>query len=92
VSVDTSGDKLTGLAIGAAVTAVVVLLPALIVPAYYLFANVYALITGTDFSSETMNVAVFLTGLVVTVATIVLLMAGAVAFVGRALSPKNRDL
>ena len=52
------GDKPIGLAIGMAVLAILVLLPALIVPTYYLFANVYALITGSDFSSNTMNVAV----------------------------------
>lgn len=85
------GDKPIGLAIGVVVAAVLVLLPAMIVPTYYLFANVYALITGTDFASDTMNVAVFLTGLVLTVALFLLVMAGAVALVGRALSPKNRE-
>lgn len=85
------GDKPIGLVIGVIVVGAFVALPAAIVPAYYLLANVYALVTGTDFSSDTMNVAVFLTGLVVTVAAIVLVMAGAVTLVGRALSPKNRD-
>jgi TRAP-type mannitol/chloroaromatic compound transport system permease small subunit len=85
------GDRPTGLLIGGIVAAVLVLLPALIVPTFYLFANVYGLITGGDFSSDTMNVAVFLTGLVICVALFLLLMAGAVAFVGRALSPKRPD-
>lgn len=85
------GDKPIGLAIGMVALAVLVLLPALIVPTYYLFANVYALITGSDFSSDTMNVAVFLTGLVMTVALFLLLMAGAVALIGRALSPKTAE-
>lgn len=85
------GDKPIGLAIGMAALAILVLLPALIVPTYYLFANVYALITGSDFSSDTMNVAVFLTGLVMTVALFLLLMAGAVALIGRALSPKTSE-
>jgi uncharacterized membrane protein YjgN (DUF898 family) len=83
------GDKPIGLAIGAIVLGVLVLLPALVVATFYVFANVYALITGSDFASATMNVGVFMTGLVVTVALFLLLMAGAVSFVGRALSPKN---
>ena len=84
------GDKPIGLLVGAIVVAAFVALPAAIVPLYYLFANVYAIVTGMDFSSDTMNVAVFLTGLVLTVATILLVMAGAITLVGRALSPKNR--
>jgi hypothetical protein len=85
------GGKPIGLVIGLAVAAAFILLPALIVPLFYLFANVYALIVGTDFSSETVNVAVFLTGLVLTVALLLLLFSGAVALIGRGLSPKNRD-
>ncbi len=85
------GDKPIGFAIGVFVLAVLVLLPALIVPTYYLFANVYALIIGSDFSSDTMSVAVFLTGLVMTVTLFLLLMAGAVALIGRALSPKTPE-
>lgn len=85
------GGKPIGLVIGLAVAAAFILLPALIVPLFYLFANVYALIVGTDFSSETMNVAVFLTGLVMTVTLLLLLLSGAVALIGRGLSPKNRD-
>lgn len=85
------GDKPIGLAIGIVVTGVLVLLPALVVPIFYLFANVYAWITGGDFSSDTMNVGVFLTGLVVTVAFVLLLMAGVAALVGRALSPKRPE-
>jgi TRAP-type mannitol/chloroaromatic compound transport system permease small subunit len=85
------GDRLIGLVVGAVVTATFVLLPALAVPVYYLFANVYALITGADFASDTANVAVLLTGLVLTIALVLLAMAGAVGFIGRALSPKNRD-
>lgn len=85
------GDKPIGLAIGMVAMAVLVLLPALIVPISYLFANLYALITGSDFSSDTMNVAVFLTGFVMTVALFLLLMAGAVTLIGRALSPKTPE-
>jgi hypothetical protein len=85
------GGKPIGLVIGLAVAAALILLPALIVPLFYLFANVYALIVGTDFSSESMNVAVFLTGLVMTVTLLLLLLSGALALIGRGLSPKNRD-
>lgn len=84
------GDKPIGLIVGLVATATLVLLPAIIVPAYYLFANGYALITGTDFSSDTMNVAVFLTGLAVLVGLIVVAMAIAVSIVGRALTPRKR--
>jgi uncharacterized membrane protein YjgN (DUF898 family) len=85
------GDRPIGLVIGGVVIATLVLLPALAVPVYYLFANVYALITGADFASDTANVAVLLIGLVLVIALVLLAMAGAVAFIGRALSPKNRD-
>lgn len=84
------GDRPLGLIIGLVVTAVLVALPAAIVPAFYLFANVYALITGGDFSSDTMNVGVFLTGLVLTVAMVLLVGAGVVVLIGRSLSPKKR--
>jgi len=85
------GDKPIGLAIGMIVVAFLVLLPALIVTTYYLFANVYALITGPDFSSDTMNVGVFLTGIVMTVTFFLLLLAVGVALIGRALSPKTPE-
>jgi hypothetical protein len=88
---DSGSGKPIGLVIGLAVAGAFIALPALIVPLFYLFANVYALIVGTDFSSETMNVAVFLTGLVMAVTLPVLLLSGAVAWIGRGLSPKNRD-
>jgi hypothetical protein len=88
---DLGGGKPIGLVIGLAVAGVLILLPALVVPLFYLFANVYALIVGSDFSSETVNVAVFLTGLVMAVTLPLLLLSGAVALIGRGLSPKNRD-
>jgi hypothetical protein len=86
------GDKPIGLVIGAVVLGAMVALPAFIVPAFYLFANVYALIAGSDFGSETINVGAFVTGLVLSVATFLLLLAGAVSFIGRALSPKHREV
>jgi hypothetical protein len=85
------GSRPIGLVIGLAVAGSLILLPAVIVPLFYLFANVYALIVGSDFSSETMNVAVFLTGLVMAVTVPLLLLSGAIALIGRGLSPKNRD-
>jgi uncharacterized membrane protein YjgN (DUF898 family) len=85
------GDKPIGLVVGGVVTATFVLLPALAVTFYYLFANVYAVITGADFASDTANGAVLLIGLVLVIALVLVAMAAAVAFIGRALSPKNRD-
>lgn len=84
------GDKPIGLVIGLIALAATASLAAAIVPAFYLFANVYAIVTGTDFSSDTMNVGVFLTGLVLVVATLLVGMAVAVSLVGRALAPKRR--
>jgi uncharacterized membrane protein len=85
------GDKPIGLLVGIVAVGVLVALPALIVPTYYLFANGYALVTGSDFSSNTMNVAVFLIGLVVTVALFIVLMGVVVALVGKGLTPKKRS-
>jgi len=85
-----TGSRFIGLGVAVAVLAVLVLLPALAVVGFYTFANVYALITGFDFSSDTMNVAVFLTGLVLTVAAIIVAMAVAAGLIGRSLSPKRR--
>jgi hypothetical protein len=85
------GDKPIGLAVGVVATTVLVLLPALVVPTFYLFANVYAIVTGADFSSDTMNVAVFLTGLVMTVTLFVVLLGAGIALAGKALTPKKRE-
>ncbi len=82
-------SRLIGLAAGIAALVVLMALPALIVVAFYVFANVYAIITGTDFGSNTIDVGVFLTGLVLSVATFVVLMAVAVNLIGRSLSPKR---
>jgi hypothetical protein len=84
------GDRPLGLVVGMILVAAFVALPAAIVPAFYLFASIYGIVTGMDFSSGTMNVAVFFIGLVLTVATIVLATMGVVTLIGRALSPKNR--
>ena len=84
------GDKPIGLVIAAIVVGFFVALPALIVPAYYLFANVTALVTGSDFDSDHLNVAVFLTGICIVVALMLVVMVVAVNLVGRALSPKRK--
>jgi hypothetical protein len=85
------GDKPIGLVIGAVVVGAMVALPAFILTAFYLFANVYALIAGSDFGSDTIDAGAFLTGLVLSVATFLLLLAGVVSLIGRALSPKHRE-
>ena len=83
------GDKPIGLVIGAIVVSVLLVLPMMIVAGFYLFASVYAIIAGSDFGSGTINVGAFLTGLVMTVALGVLVMAAAVSLIGRSLSPKR---
>lgn len=67
-----------------------VLLPALVVVAFYAVANVQALLTGPDLASDTLNVPVFLTGLAVTVAALLVAIAAGVGVIGRSLSPKRR--
>jgi uncharacterized membrane protein YjgN (DUF898 family) len=83
------GSKPLGLVIAAIVVSVLVVLPMAIVTGFYLFASVYAIIAGSDFGSDTIDVSAFLTGLVLTVAVGVLVMAGAISLVGRSLSPKR---
>jgi hypothetical protein len=83
-----NGDKPIGLVIGMVVVGVLVFLPALIVPISYVFANIYAILIGTDFSSDTMVVGVFATLLVVTVPLCLVLMSALVSLIGKALSPK----
>jgi hypothetical protein len=85
-----NGSRFLGLGVAAVILVLLVLLPALAIVGFYTFANIYALITGSDFSSGTLNPAVFFTGLVVTVAGIVVAMAVAVGLIGRSLSPKRK--
>ena len=86
------GSKPLGLVIAAIVVGVLVALPMAIVTGFYLFASVYAIVAGSDFGSETINVGAFLTGLVLTVAVGLLVMAGAVSLIGRSLSPKRHRI
>jgi len=52
--------------------------------------NVYAATKGTTFSSDTANTGVVLTLLVFSVVLFPVGLAVAIAFLGRALSPKRR--
>jgi hypothetical protein len=83
-------SRFIGLGVAAAVVAILVLIPALVVVLFYAFANLHAIVTGWDFSSDTMSVPAFMAGLVLTVATVVVLMAVVVGLIGRSLSPKRR--
>jgi len=84
------GSRFVSLGIGLAAFAVLVLLPFLVPVAFYVVANVYALIKGTTFSSDTANTGVLLTLLVFSVVVFPVGLAVAIAYLGRALSPKRR--
>ena len=84
------GSGFVGLGIGLATFAMFVILPFLIPITFYLIANVYAVIKGTTFSSDTVNTGVFLILLVFSVALFPVGLAIAIALLGRALSPKRR--
>jgi hypothetical protein len=83
------GSRFVGVGIGLAALAVFVMLPFLIPVTFYVVANVYALIKGTTFSSGTANDGVILTLLVFSVALFPVGLAVAIAFFGRALSPRR---
>ena len=84
------GSRFVGLGIGLATVVILVMLPFLIPVTFYVVANVYALIKGTTFSSSTANTGVVLTLLVFSVVVFPVGLAVAIAYVGRALSPKRR--
>ena len=83
------GSRFVGLGIGLVVLVVLVMLPFLIPVAFYVIANVYALTKGTTFSSDTANAGVVLTLLVFSVVVFPVGLAVAIAFLGRALSPRR---
>jgi len=85
------GSRFMALGIAAALVAILVLLPFMIVVGFYSFANVQALITGSDLSAQTLNIPVFLIGLVGTVVVFILLLFGVVSLIGRSLSPRRRE-
>ena len=84
------GSKVGGLGVAAAVVAILVLLPFFIVVAFYTFANVQALITGSDLSSESLSIPIFLIVLVGTVVLFILGLFGIVSLIGRSFTPKRR--
>lgn len=84
------GSGAVGLGVAAALIVGLVLFPALVVAGFYAFANAYALVVGSDFSAETVNVGVLLAGLVLTVAVLLALLAAGVGLLGRSLSPRRR--
>ncbi|MGH2634615.1 MAG: hypothetical protein ACRDHU_00465 [Actinomycetota bacterium] len=85
-----AGSKVVALGIGLATFIVLVMLPFLIPVVFYVVANVYALVKGTGFSSQTANEAILPTLLVVSVALFPVLLAVLIGVIGRALSPKRR--
>ena len=58
------GSRFVGVGIGLVAVAVLVMLPFLVPVTFYVAVNVYALIKGTTFSSQTANDGVVLTLLV----------------------------
>ncbi len=84
------GSRFVGLGIGLATLVILVMLPFLIPVTFYVVANIYALIKGTTFSAGTANTGVVLTLLVISVVVFPVGLAVAIAYLGRALSPKRR--
>lgn len=78
-----------GLGIGIGLLIMILALPWLLVPLWYLFANIVALVTGSDFSSDTVSVPALLVGLVAIVTFLVLITLIAVGLIGRGLSAKR---
>lgn len=84
------GSRFVGVGIGLTAFAVFVMLPLLVPVTFYVVANVYAMVKGTTFSSQTANTGVVLTLLVFSVAVFPIGLAVLVALLGRVLSPKRR--
>lgn len=88
---DTSGAQgPLAVGIGITVTVLVGALPWILVPTWYLLAQVVALLDGRDLSAATVNVTALVLGLVAIVSGWTLLVALAIAGIGRALSPRRR--
>ena len=83
------GSRFVGLGIGLGTVVILVMLPFLIPVTFYVVASVYALTKGTTFSSDTANTGVLLTLLVFSVVVFPVGLAVAIAFFGRALSPRR---
>jgi len=65
------------------------MLPFLIPVAFYVAANIYALVKGTTFSSSSVNEGVLLALLVLSVTAFLVLLSVGIGLIGRALSPKR---
>jgi ABC-type Fe3+ transport system permease subunit len=87
---DAGGRKGPAIGIAVLVVAAITLLPLMIAFGFYAFAQVQAIVTGSDLSSQTLNIPVFLTVLVGTVALLILVMCGAAALIGRSFTPRRR--
>jgi hypothetical protein len=83
------GSRPIALAVAAVVFVLLVGLPFAVVVVFYLFANVEAILTGTRFGSRTLNLDVFLTGLVLSVGLLAVLVSVAAGLLGRSLAPKR---
>lgn len=84
------GSRFLGVGIGLAAFVVFVFLPLLIPVTFYVMANVYAMVKGTSFSSQTANDDVLLTLLVLSAALFPVLLSVLISLLGRAFSPKRR--
>jgi hypothetical protein len=83
------GSRFVGVGIGLVVFAVLVMLPFLVPVTFYVLANIYAVVKGTTFSSQTANTGLVLTLLVFSVALWPIGLAVLIAYLGRVLSPKR---
>jgi hypothetical protein len=66
------------------------LLPFLLVVVLFTFFTIYGMTKGTRFEASTLNLAIWFTGVAVAVATLLLLLFGGIALIGRSLDPKKR--
>jgi TRAP-type mannitol/chloroaromatic compound transport system permease small subunit len=85
------GGKAAGLGIGLMLVVTFTLLPLMVAVAFYVFAQVQAIITGLDLSSETLNIPVFLIVLVGTVTLFVVGIHALAGVIGRSFNPKRHE-
>lgn len=77
------GSKVMGPVISVAVVFSLVLIPILLIPALYVFLNVYAMMKGTAFDAQTANVGVVFAGIAVITATFIVLISAGVYAIAR---------
>ena len=82
----------SGLAIAVAVGTImfVAMLPVLIVVLVYVFGTVYAIVKGAGAGGRSPNAATVVIGIVMIVSTLVALLYGGIAAMGRLMDPKKR--